>query len=146
MHPFHLSRPAPSSLRRSLARAVLTPVLVVGGLAAGYGIAGAATATGLIDTTPGTSALSPEHGGYAAPRQASAVADLYRTHDCWTDSRGVPDDLRGLPPGHVIVTPPPTSARPDPRVRYSATLVGDALEHLFGRQQQPGMVVHAFCR
>jgi hypothetical protein len=57
--------------------------------------------------------------------------------DCW--SRTAPTDMRGVVPGHVLVS---VGGGP---VRYSARMVGPALAHVF-HDEHPRLRVLAFCR
>lgn len=66
---------------------------------------------------------------------ATPVAELVDAHSCWVGA--APAAHEGDVPGHVVVTL-------DGRLRYSSTLVEDALDHVFVRSRDD-MVVHAFC-
>ncbi|GAB3764383.1 hypothetical protein FB382_000948 [Nocardioides ginsengisegetis] len=137
MHPRTTTR---RTFAQTLARAVLTPVLVVGGAAAGYAGGAAAVAAGLL---PGAGILDSQ---VQDGPDAGSPDTLFAAHDCWTGEADLPPDLRGRRPGHVIVTPAPTRRTPHPRPTYSAGLVDEALDHVFGTDRHPGMTVHAFCR
>ena len=64
------------------------------------------------------------------------LARLLTRRDCWTGE--APADMVGREPGHVVVTL-------RGRVRYSARLVDEALDHMFANRDH-GFDVHAFCR
>lgn len=67
------------------------------------------------------------------------VRELINAHDCWMGSEGLPPDMVGKIPGHVIVTV-------DGHLRYGGRrLVNQALEQIF-EDIDHGLTVHAFCR
>ena len=70
----------------------------------------------------------------ASPSRADR---LVTKHGCWTSE--APADMASQLPGHVV------ASTPEGRTVYSATLVGPALDQLFGGRDR-GLVVHAFCR
>lgn len=76
------------------------------------------------------------------PNQTPGVAaHLIAVHHCWTGP--APHDMLGKLPGHVVATYAPS--RGPSRTVYSSSLVGPALDQLFGGKPY-GIEVHAFCR
>lgn len=76
----------------------------------------------------------------AQPDARGSVPWLMEKHDCWQDE--APPDMEGELPGHVVLTYPGAVAP----TYGGARAVGVALEHLFGEEKRPGLVVHGFCR
>jgi hypothetical protein len=78
------------------------------------------------------------------PRAGARTAALIERHRCWTSAEGMPEDMRGRVPGHVVVTTASTVA-----AVYSADLVASALDEVYPPVETPSdadLVVHAFCR
>jgi hypothetical protein len=79
------------------------------------------------------------HAGGNAAAAAPPIQRLVTRHDCWTSAADMPSRWRARLPGHVIVA----TARGGPR--WSADLVGAALDHVF-KERHRRMRVYAFCR
>lgn len=112
---------------RLVGRAVARALVATGLLAGGYAVVAA-------HGVDGSAAISrePDAPAPVTASPAQRVGRLVEQHDCWTGTAPA-----GVVPGHVVVTV-------DGRVRYSARLVDDALEAVFGTPHVD-LVVHAFC-
>lgn len=78
--------------------------------------------------------IAPTESARTPVSRAITLADR---HDCWSGE--APADMRGVLPGHVVVT---VNGRP----RYAGErMVGKALEQIFEGADH-GITVHAFCR
>lgn len=78
-----------------------------------------------------------QHREVPAQAQGPTAADLVTAHGCWTGE--APADMRGVLPGHVVVTV-------DGEPRYAGErMVGKALDQVFGGVDH-GLSVHGFCR
>ena len=111
--------------------------------AAAFGTVAILADQATLDMSSGASSVStftvePEPATERAPRAARA---LVARHGCWTSAAGMPADMTGRVPGHVVVTTPGES-----RPMWSADLVGPALDVVFGDRTRPDLVIHAFCR
>jgi hypothetical protein len=130
------------TLRHVVRQAVLTAAATVA-------IAGAAFAT--VDwmaheatmewSTNPSSAGSTNQAVEPATAPSVDVERLVEQHDCWTGISAMPSDMEDQLPGHVVVTTAAEPATPT----YSASLVGPALDEVFG-DGDTGLTVHAFCR
>jgi hypothetical protein len=83
---------------------------------------------------------SPTSSASSAPSERATRSTLgerlIEVHDCWTGD--APTYMAGQIPGHVVVT------TRKGRTIYSASLVGPALDQVFGGSTR-GLTVRAFC-
>jgi hypothetical protein len=110
----------------------VTKALILTSLASAVvgGMVGTAAAgrVGLTDVT------------WQEPVETTGAEALIAEHGCWQGE--APADQRDQIPGHVVV-----SQAPGAPAIYSAELVDDALEVLFGApgEAPSELVIHAFC-
>jgi hypothetical protein len=124
-------RRKPLSLRRTLLRAVLTPVFILAAGAAGYAA---------VSHLPATMVMAPPPApAPAAPAEPSRAEVLIAKHDCWTGA--APADMEGVVPGHVVMT-----LKNGKTVYHGSLGVEAALQHVFDAPLPGIKAVHAFCR
>lgn len=116
-------------LTRLVFKTVMLNLLFASLLAASFLIVRAAAGDAYLVTVPHVFAR-------VAPAPVK-VAELVDEHDCWSGE--APADMRGVLPGHVVVTVGLVSRVGGDR------LVGQALEQIFDGVDH-GLTVHGFCR
>lgn len=136
MKPAHGSRSLVRTTARGLVAAVLRSLLIVSG-----GVVGLIAASVIAETPAAVQGAADPAADRLEDRAAKDaarsehVARLVAEHTCWTEEQ--PNRRHNEIPGHVVTTVHGT-------LRYSARLLGAALEHVYTAPRD-GMVVHAFC-
>jgi hypothetical protein len=133
------TRPYPSIRGHVVRRAVVVSATGVAIACAAFGAVAVMADHATLDMTTGSADSSAAVVAVDPGTSDPGATALVEQHDCWTDAAGMPADMAGELPGHVVAGA--AGAAPT----YSSDLVWPALETVYGGGDGH-LVVYAFCR